>query len=323
MSDESIEIIDIDNTDDAEATAATTESTDSSDISEEAQDKSLGGGDGGDKPGRKKPHWKDIVRYVIMAVCICVFIVSGIKIIQILKVYRDADKEHESIKNIGYVDPTTKDGESESTSPSEEVPPYVVPFPTIKFDELEAINSDIIGWLELPGVEISFPLLQGEDNDYYLYHTFTKDDSFTGSIFIDYRNNADLSDPHSFIYGHRISNGSVFYPLLEYDKESFYRDLEARNLNYVYIYTRTKVFVYKIFCVTDVTLQENPYAYTLATEENLSEYLEYIKSLELYDTGDVPPEGAHILTLYTCQDPATVSKIRHLTHAYLVDVLDY
>ena len=58
---------------------------------------------------------------------------------------------------------------------------------------LQQVNSDVIGWIAIPGTEISYPLVQGTDNDYYLTHTWNQNSSAVGAIFMDCRCSADFS----------------------------------------------------------------------------------------------------------------------------------
>lgn len=283
-------------------------------------------------PTKKPSRTGDIIRYIVMGICIVVFCVALFKLIGIFRGYKKAADELSDIKDLVFSEATTSSNttaniedpsaEDTTTAPVEDVPPYMKAFPSIDFDKLKSLNSEAVMWIEIAGMDISFPVAQGSDNDFYLDHSFLKDHNLSGAIFLDYRNNADLSDPNSFVYGHRMTNGSMFYPLLDYDNEETYRKLEAQNKNYIYVYMPGKVYVYKIFCITDVTMAENPQAYHLVPADQLASQIEYYKSLQRYDTGITPPEGTPILTLYTCQDRAQVSNVRHLTHSYLVDIIE-
>ena len=75
---------------------------------------------------------------------------------------------------------------------------------------LAAINSDIVGWLVVDGTNINYPVLKGEDNDYYLARDYMRKWATAGSIFMDYRNSDDLSDTLTVIYGHRMGYGKMF-----------------------------------------------------------------------------------------------------------------
>ena len=95
-------------------------------------------------------------------------------------------------------------------------------WPMIDFESLSSINSDIVGWLYIEGTKINYPIVQGEDNSYYLKHLFDGKYNSSGCIFLDTRNNADFSDRHSVIYGHNMRDGSMFAGLTKYKKQAYY-----------------------------------------------------------------------------------------------------
>ena len=51
------------------------------------------------------------------------------------------------------------------------------------WDALRQQNPDIVAWVYVPGCDISFPVVQGSDNSYYLSHTTDKQESIYGSVF--------------------------------------------------------------------------------------------------------------------------------------------
>ena len=88
--------------------------------------------------------------------------------------------------------------------------------PQVDWANLKAINEDIIGWIQIEGTEISYPIVKGIDNSYYLNHTVQKTYNIAGSIFLDYRNERDFSDSKNIIYGHNMKDGSMFHVLRNY-----------------------------------------------------------------------------------------------------------
>ncbi|MFR3321064.1 MAG: sortase domain-bontaining protein [Lachnospiraceae bacterium] len=72
------------------------------------------------------------------------------------------------------------------------------------------MNSDIVGWLRIRALDISYPVVQGKDNDYYLHRTFEKTDNFAGCLFVNSYNMGDFTDQNTIIYGHNMKNGSMF-----------------------------------------------------------------------------------------------------------------
>lgn len=68
----------------------------------------------------------------------------------------------------------------------------------------------------IPDTRISYPLVQGEDNQYYLNHTWKKWSSVVGAIFLECGNSRDLSNFNTIVYGHRMNDGSMFASLKNY-----------------------------------------------------------------------------------------------------------
>lgn len=90
------------------------------------------------------------------------------------------------------------------------------------FDELRAINSDVIAWLTMEGVNIDYPILQGEDNLEYMNKDVFGDFSLAGSIFLDTRCSPDLLDRYSLIYGHNMDQHLMFGDLALYKDKTFF-----------------------------------------------------------------------------------------------------
>ncbi len=94
----------------------------------------------------------------------------------------------------------------------------------IDFDQLRSINKDVVGWLTLKDTVIDYPVVKGEDNDYYLHHLYTGEWNSLGTLFVDFRNRDLFKDQISAIYGHSMLNGSMFFILERYKNQSFYEE---------------------------------------------------------------------------------------------------
>ena len=90
------------------------------------------------------------------------------------------------------------------------------------FTKLVELNDQSVGWITIDGTAIDYPVVQGDDNSYYLTHDFNNSSSIQGSIFMDYRNQPDFSDWNNIVYGHNMDNGSMFGALVKYRKQAFY-----------------------------------------------------------------------------------------------------
>ena len=121
-----------------------------------------------------------------------------------------------------------------------------IPF-DVDWDVLKDINEDIIGWVYFTGLpQISYPVLQAKDNEYYVHRTYdlSSSDSKAGSIFMDYRMAGDFSSPYSVIYGHNVRDGSMLSDLAQLKDQDLY-DKEP----YFWILTPDGNYRYQIFSI--------------------------------------------------------------------------
>lgn len=101
----------------------------------------------------------------------------------------------------------------------------------VDFDALKEINPDVQGWLYQEDTIINYPVVQGTDNDKYLYTRFDKEYSGGGTLFVDYRCEPDFEGFHTIIYGHHMRDGSMFHSLRGYTKEDgYYEDHKTFEL---------------------------------------------------------------------------------------------
>lgn len=85
---------------------------------------------------------------------------------------------------------------------------------SVDFDKLYEINQDVRGWLKIDALGISYPIMQYTNNQYYLSKNIYKEESISGSIYLDYRNNG-FEDTNTVIYGHNMKNDTMFGKLDE------------------------------------------------------------------------------------------------------------
>ena len=172
------------------------------------------------------------------------------------------------------------------------------PDANINFDELTRQYPDVVGWLKMDDLDISYPIVQTTDNDHYLYYDSTDTPSIAGAIFLDYRNNSFSDDLHSLVYGHNMLDGSMFSNLLKYIDEQFYRDGKGTFA----IYTPTGVYEYKIFAVQVVDANDGAYTVGYKTAEVYDAFTRNLKEGSMYDTGVELGSLDHVVTLSTCTD---------------------
>ena len=100
----------------------------------------------------------------------------------------------------------------------------------VNFDALLAQNEDVKAWIQLDGSRVNYPVLQSNDNDFYLRHTIDKTWNKVGTPFIDYRCAGDFSDRITVIYGHYMENGSMFRDIHNYKSQKYFDEHPVINL---------------------------------------------------------------------------------------------
>lgn len=169
----------------------------------------------------------------------------------------------------------------------------------VDFDKLKEINSDIYAWIYIPGTEVDYPVLQNEDDSYYLTHDANGDNSVDGAIYTEKINSKMFDDFNTVLYGHNMKNGSMFRSLHSYEEPDF-----LDNHRYIYIYTSESIIVYKVFAVYRYDDRHILNSYDFSDDEIKKSYIEYIFNMKnLYSTvknDETVDVDSRILTLSTC-----------------------
>ena len=99
-------------------------------------------------------------------------------------------------------------------------------------------NKDIVGWIKINNTNIDYPFVKYIDNKYYLTHNLNKEKSTAGWIFLDYRNNINLKNKNSIIYGHARKDKTMFGTLKYVLKKEWYKNKENQiiNINITFFY---------------------------------------------------------------------------------------
>ena len=172
----------------------------------------------------------------------------------------------------------------------------VLPSTNIKdINKLENEYEGATGYIDIPNTNISYPIMQGEDNSYYLKHLPNGDRNKMGSIFLDYRNNG-FNDKNTIIYGHNFNNGTMFSDLLNYKSFEFYKN----HSNYK-IYTSDKVIEVAIFAVyiADATKDELPINFE---STDFEDYLDMVLESNLINSEVSIDSEDNLITLCTCSN---------------------
>lgn len=187
----------------------------------------------------------------------------------------------------------------------------------VNFEELENINSDVVGWIVIEDTQVNYPIVQSKDNSYYLNHSFDKKWNSLGSIFMDYKSSKDFSDYNTFIYGHHTKNGSMFGELYKYMDETFYKEHSS-----FYLYTKEENYKVEIISAYLGSVDSDSYNQVFSSSEEFKEYIDIIKEKSNYNTNvEIDANKDKIITLYSCSHESNRQKTdRYYIHAVLRSV---
>ena len=248
---------------------------------------------------KKKKKKSNVIYTILMIFCLGVFAFAGYNLYTIYSDYEEIEDYYEDIIE-EYVE-VDEEG-------------------TISYVDLGRLienNSDVKGWIYIEDTTVSYPLLQGPDNDYYLYLNYDEQYSGAGSIYIDSANAGDLSDDHTIIYGHNMKNNSMLGRMSDFESQS-YRDAHPN----VYILTPSGLWSkYEIFAYYRADISDGTFNIFTDNPDSMARYLNLVSEKNCYDNQNLPTEGEKIITLSTCTEDLDDNS-RNVLHAKFVGVVD-
>ncbi len=163
----------------------------------------------------------------------------------------------------------------------------------VQLEALQEINEEVVGWIEIPGTEISCPLCHGEDNEYYLTHSWNGEKNSSGAIFLECENDFTLESFHTIIYGHRMRSGAMFGSLKYYKDQEYWQEHPA-----VYLVSGNEVYRYDIFAAYETGIEDLVYQLDLTGQEEA--FISFCLEKSVIDTGIIPEVSDRIITMSTC-----------------------
>jgi sortase B len=156
-------------------------------------------------------------------------------------------------------------------------------------------NAQVLGWIYIPGTEISYPLMADDSNYTYLSSDWTGGGSTLGSIFMECENSRDLTDFNTIIYGHNIVNGSMFGTLKDFGQQDYFDSHRE-----IYLVTDGGVYRYTSFASNEAQINSDTYKMHYKTAEKRLEAIGLYTESSVVESDLVPNEEDNILTLSTC-----------------------
>ncbi len=229
----------------------------------------------------KKKTVKKVISWIILIICICVFCYAGYNLFTVYYANHQEGQEIERLQEVVQI-------------PDSDDPDRLEVF-NVDFAKLQEINPGVVGWIVVEDTSISYPIVQGSDNDYYLTHTFEKQSNYAGAIFMDYRATPDFSDLNTFIYGHNVFHGTMFAELANYVDKAYFD-----SHPYIYLYTPSGNYKLEVFSAYVDIGDSDSYQMSFATQESYASYLQLIQQKSRHQRGTTVSAEDNIVTLFTC-----------------------
>ena len=215
--------------------------------------------------------------------------------------------------NTYFIQPNIVENDIKDIQPEEKLPwdeikaKYPdVDFPEgmqLKYAEAYAQNTDLVGWLKISKLKMDFPILQTDNDSYYLKRSFTHRYTDLGNPFLACENSVKTLDRNSIIYGHSTrASDKIFSKLFDYRTTRGFINNPIIEFNTIYHDYKWKV--YAVFITNATTAEDNGYFFNYIwrniSEDSFKQYVKELDSRKLYTTGVDIKSTDRILTLSTC-----------------------
>ena len=175
-------------------------------------------------------------------------------------------------------------------------------------------NTETVGWIQVNGTNINYPIVQHNDNEYYLDHDFYKRNTNIGWVFADYRNNFNELDNNTIIYAHNLINRTMFGQLPYLLRKNWQSN---KNNYYIKLTTKKEKMIWQIFSVYKIAPTIDYLQVRFYSPENYQSFLNNIKNRSAYNFNTDITNKDKIITLSTCDDTGTK---RVVVHAKLISI---
>ena len=173
--------------------------------------------------------------------------------------------------------------------------------PVVDWSALKAVNPDVVGWIQIPGTGVNYPVYYGESNEEYLRTNAEGEYAVGGEVFLDYLNTAPgMTDQQTIIYGHHLYNGTMFKPVADMDSQQMFDSVDT-----VWYVTENQSYELEpLFLYYTDPYDEAARTFTFGSDEEFHTYLQNILvakgQTRRDDVQDLIGKAKHVLTLATC-----------------------
>ena len=256
----------------------------------------------------EKKHRKIYLGFwmTILISSLCGLIYGGYHIFSWDKDNKSIDKQIKFIEKdlvINEIEPSDNDEivnppEEETIDKSSDYWTYInLPLINVDFTELMKKNDDTVAYISLGGTNINYPVVQAEDNDFYLTHSYDKTYNDAGWVFLDYRNDINNLQDNTIIYGHGRTNTTMFGSLKNIFRNEWYQNTD----NYVVkISTPKENTLWQVFSVYSIPTETYYLTSEFGSDKRHQKFIDTIIGRSRYNFNVPVNTNDKILTLSTC-----------------------
>ena len=238
---------------------------------------------------QKKTNGRFSAASVVMLLLLGIFLFSAVRVFAILRQRELSRQANDQLAMLAV----TPNEELQTAAQAQTTVSVPVPI-TVDFEQLKQENEDIVAWLHCPDTPIHYPVVQGQDNVFYLKHMIDGQRNDCGAIFLDCESSKTLSDSFSLIYGHNLKNDTMFGSLLRYAEQAYYDEHKD-----IFVLTPETTYVLELFA--GFTTDSDDGLYTLPlTETTRERVIENSIARSDFVSGLRPETGDRLLALSTC-----------------------
>ena len=266
---------------------------------------------------RKKKKITKILYSILFFISLVILAFSICKILLWKNDNNKIDEIDEEIKKETVIEEKKPDeSKTENINPPDEVESdywkYIkMDLLNVDFTDLLNKNPDTVGWIKVNGTTINYPIVQSNDNSYYLTHAFDKTKNEAGWIFADYRNNMEDFDKNTVIYGHGRLNVTMFGSLKNILESNWYNN---KDNHVIKLSTPKENTLWQVFSIYTIPAESYYITTEFYSDETYNEFLTTLKNRSKVDFSADVNINDKILTLSTCKDDLN----RVVMHAKLI-----
>lgn len=246
----------------------------------------------------------NILLSIFIFICVGLLVYSGYEIYIWHKSNKNINSQVENIEKVSDVHEVNDTKNVELiNAPEDKSDPYwdyiKLKLIDVNFDELKKINNETVGWIQVVGTNVNYPIVQHKDNKYYLSHQFDKKYNTAGWIFMDHRNDSKNFDLNTIIYGHGRLNKTMFGSLRNVVKKDWYTNKD----NYIVkLSTETENTLWQVFSTYRIKTTSDYLQTEFSDDQEYLDFLNLLKDRSVYDYNVNLTSKDKIITLSTCHN---------------------